>query len=72
MNGFADPLQQEETLFGTNLDLVRRNLSLTPEERFLRYAGRAPGMRLLVEEAARWRVSRSSDVSTTPAPATSS
>ena len=61
---FARPDQQEESEFGTNLDQLRANLALTPEERFLKYARREPGMRILMEAAARWRASKYSDAFT--------
>ena len=62
----------EETPFGTNLEYIRRNLSLTPEERFLKYAARHGSMRMLMDELTRWRASKSSSGSTLPTPATSS
>ena len=74
---FATTGQQEECPFGTNLDFLRRNLAMTPEERLKRYIAGYEGWRKIIHGAARcradqWRSQQSSNVSSAPAPATSS
>ncbi len=54
-NEFARPDLQEESSFGTNLEFLRRNLRLTPEQRLAKYLAGAEGWRNLIEGAAAWR-----------------
>lgn len=72
MSEFARPDLQEESPFGTNLDFLRRNLRLTPEQRLKRYLAGEAGWRKIIEGAAAWRSRTSSNGSTAPEPATSS
>lgn len=48
---FSQPDLQEESEFGTNLEPLRRNLRLTPEQRLDRYLAGEDGWRKIIEGA---------------------